>query len=67
MIIKQIIPVSVTPESFPQYTESCLNSPRALTHQDFVDNCSAEVPKQMNDHISVCASQLDRRNLKDVM
>ncbi len=34
---------------------------------DFVDNCSAEMPKQMNDHISVCASQLDRRNLKDVM
>lgn len=34
---------------------------------DFVDNHRAEVPKQMNDLIGVCAGQLDRGNWKDVM
>lgn len=64
MIIKHIIPVSVPPESFPQFTEFCLNSPRALTHQTL---STILVPKQMNDLIGVCAGQLDRGNLKDVM
>lgn len=64
MIIKHIIPVSVPPESFPQFTEFCLNSPRALTYQTL---STILVPKQMNDLIGVCAGQLDRGNLKDVM